>query len=524
MITGKSIARGAMVVMAATLLSRLVGFFREMVIAGRFGLTGETDAYLVAFAVPSGIAMAIAAGTSAGFIPVLNNYLVLNKKDDADTIASTLINVLAAALVIIVAAAMIYAPGLVKILAPGFTGYYISLTASLVRIMFPALVFVSLMGIASGFLNSHRHFLFPALGPMITSMVIIGSAVILGPVWGIKGLAAGTLTGFACQFLIQVPVMYKKGFRYRLEFAVTHPGVIKVFKLMVPVLIASLAPPLILMVERGLASGLDEGSISALNYAFRLMQLPLGLFLMAVSVPLFPALSTLAAQKEMVRLKETLVKGVGILALIMVPACAGLIALSTPIVRLLFERGAFEAKDTIPTAYALSLYALALLPFSVRDIFRRGFYSLQNTLIPVAVTVAAFILNIILDFIFVRFMGIGGLALGAVLSAMAEAVFLYILLSGKLGKLPGRYLAVLLFKLTAASVAMGVLTYLCSGILGLKVDLNTGLGRIIQVGGSIIFGLAVYLAALVLLRVQELREAVELLKGLLKKAAKQAEK
>ncbi len=522
MITGKSIAKGALVVMTATLLSRLFGFFREMVIAGRFGLTWETDAYLVAFAVPNGVAMAIAAGIGAGFIPVLNSYLVQNKKDDANRIASTLINVVGGILLLAVVLAVVFAPRLVALLAPGFEGDSIALTVEMIRIMFPALVFVSLLGVASGYLNSHQHFLFPALGPMITSVVIIASAVILGPVIGIRGLAVGTMAGFACQFLVQVPVMYRKGFRYRLEFALDHPGVIRVFKLMLPVLVASMAPPLILMVERGLASGLDAGSISALNYAFRLMQLPLGLFLTAVTVPLFPALSAFAAQNRMDRLRETLVKGIKVLSLIMMPACAGLIALSVPIVRLLFQRGAFDAGDTVPTAYALSLYALALLPFSVRDIFRRGFYSLQNTLIPVAITVAAFILNVILDFILVRFMGIGGLALGAVLTALTEAAALYILLSGKLGELQGKSIAVLLAKLAAASAVMGVLAYFCSGIIGLRVELGSGIGRMIQVGGSVVFGIVVYLAFLMIFRVAEIKEALDMLRGMYKKARGQA--
>jgi len=239
-------------------------------------------------------------------------------------------------------------------------------------------------------------------------------------------------------------------------------------------------------------------------------------------VPLFPALSAFAAQNRLDRLRETLVKGVKVLSLIMLPACAGLIALSVPIVRLLFERGAFNAGDTVPTAYALSLYALALLPFSVRDIFRRGFYSLQNTLIPVVITVAAFILNVVLDFILVRFMGIGGLALGAVLTALVEAAALYILLSGRLGELQGRSLAVLLAKLAAASVVMGVLTYFCGGIIGLRVDLGTGMGRMIQVAGAVIFGLIVYVAALAVLKVSEIREAMDMLRGMYKKVRGQA--
>ncbi len=518
MITGKSIAKGALVVMGATLLSRLLGFFREMVIAKYFGLSGDVDAYLVAFTVPSGVAMAVAAAISAGFIPVLNSYLVADERDNANKVANTLINAMVIILLAAVSVAMFQAPALVRVLAPGFSEESVLLAAEMSRYMLPALVFVSLMGVASGFLNSHQHFLLPALGPMITSIIIIGAVFVLSPVMGIRGLAAGTMAGFACQFLIQLPVMYRKGFRYKPELSIFHPGVARVFKLMTPVLVASMVPPFLLIVERGLASTLGTGSIAALNYAFRLMQLPLGLFLMAVAVPLFPALSALAARNELDRLKETMVKGVSVLALIMVPASAGLIALDVPIVRLLFERGAFGAKDTLPTAHTLAIYALALLPLAIRDIFRRGFYALQNTLTPVIVTVAALALNVALDLFLVKLIGIGGLALGAVVTAFTEALVLYALLSGRLNGLPVKPFLILLLKLAVASVVMGIAAYLCAGLIGARTDLATGAGRLIQVGGSVILGLIVYLLALIVLKVEEIREAARLARSLYSKA------
>ncbi len=517
MITGKSIAKGALVVMAATLFSRLSGFIREMEIAGQFGSTGSTDAYLVAFAVPSGIGMAVAAAISAGFIPVLNGYLVSNDRNNAIKVANTLLNTIFTILLIFVALAMFFAPSLVKVLAPGFRGESVNLTVGLIRIMFPALIFTGLMGLASGFLNSHRHFLFPALGPMITNLVIIAFIIILGPSMEIKGLAAGAMAGLTCQFLFQLPVMYKKGFRYRLAFNISHPGVVKVFKLMVPVLIASLVPPLMVLVERGLASKLTTGSISALNYAFRLMQLPLGLFVTAVAVPLFPALSSFAAQKDFGRLKEIMIKGISILTLIMIPASAGLLALDEPVVRLLFQRGAFQAKDTVPTAYALAFYALALPPLAVRDIFRRGFYALQDTLTPVVITVAGLVLNIVLDLFLVKLMGIGGLALGAALSVLVEAVALYFMLDGKLAGLPGKSLLKLFLKLIAAAVIMGITAGFCSNIIGGITDIGAMQGRILQVGLSIALGLLIYFAAAFILKVEEIWEALTLVKGLYRK-------
>ncbi len=519
MITGKSIAKGALVVMAATLMSRLFGFIRETQIAEYFGASGATDAYLVAFSVPSGIGMAIAAAVSAGFIPVLNNYLVLNERDNAAKVANTLLNIIFVVLLALTALGMLFAPYLVVRLVPGFSPDAVRLTVELILLMFPSLIFISLMGLASGFLNSHQHFLFPALGPMVTSIVIIGTILTWGRSWGIKGLAAGTLAGFTLQLLVQIPVMYKKGFRYKLEFAVLHPGVIKVFKLMAPVLVASLVPPVMVLVEKGLASKLTIGSISALNYAFRLMQLPQGLFVMAVSIPLFPALSTFAAQKDFARLKETMIKAVSVLALIMIPASAGLLALDEPIVRLLFQRGAFQAKDTIPTAYALAFYALALLPLALRDVFRRVFYAVQDTLTPVILTIGSFLLNIALDLFLVKIMGIGGLALGAALSVMVEAAILYLLLNGKLAGLPGKSFFKLLLKLIAAAVIMGAAAYYCSNLIGLRFDMGTDRGRMLQVGASVMVGFLTYVLAVVVLRVGEIREAIGIVKGFFRKTS-----
>lgn len=513
MITGKSIAKGAAVVMAATLMSRLLGLVREMKIAEYFGLKGGVDAYLVALSIPSGVGLALAAAISAGFIPVLSSYLVAGDRENASKVVNTLLNAILLIFVIITVAGVFFAPALAVRLAPGFDGESIRLTTELIKIMFPGIVFVGLMGLASGYLNSRQHFLFPALGPMITSIVIIVSLAVIGRSYGIKGLALGTTAGFICQFLVQLPVMYKKGFRYRPEFALSHPGVVKAFRLMVPVLVASLVPPVMVVVERRFASELTTGSIAALNYAFRLMQLPQGLFVMAVSVPLFPALSSFAAQKDFARLKEIMTKGVSILALIMIPATAGLIALDEPIVRLLFQRGAFEAKDTVPTAYALAFYALALLPLAVRDIFRRGFYALQDTFTPVVITVCSFILNVAFDLILVKIMGLGGLALGSALSVLTEAAVLYFMLNSKLREMPVKSFLILIGKLIAASLIMGIAAHFLSAVIGARIDMSSSRGKMIQVGVPILAGLAVYLGSLLVLRVKEVEEALHYLAG-----------
>lgn len=514
MISGKTIAKGAFIVMMATLLSRFFGFIREMVVARYFGLTGMTDAYLVAYTVPSGVAMAVSAALSAGFIPVISNYIVNKDRENAIKVTNSLFNLFFIVLLFVVVIAMGLAPFLVRILAPGFQGDSVVLTTNLIRIMFPALIFVGLVGLASGYLNSYQHFLVPASGPMVTSIIIIISVMLFSSTMGIKGLALGTMIGLTGQFFIQIPVMYHNGYRYRFDISLRHPGVVRSLKLMVPVLIASLAPPLLLLVERGLASTLRTGSISALNYAFRLMQLPQGLFVMAVSVPLFPALSSLAAQKEYEKLKQIINKGIIILAAVMIPASAGLIALDQPIVRLLFERGAFEAKDTVTTAYALAFYSLALLPLALRDIFRRGFYAVQDALTPVIITVGALILNVISDFVLVKFMGVGGLALGAALSTFGEALILYLLLNKKLNGLPWKSFAIILFKLLVAAVVMGITANKLGLFIESHMDISKTLIRIVQVGISMLGGIFVYLVCLVVLKVEVVKDLFQVGQGL----------
>lgn len=519
MISGKTIAKGAVVVMAATLLSRVFGFIRDVVIAQYFGVTEATDAYQATYPVIAGIGMAVAASVSAGLIPVLNKYIVADDRENTSAVVNTLLNFLLLILFLVVLVGLFAVPAsdLVKIFTR-FEGESVQLTADLIRIMLPSLVFISLMGVASGFLNSRQHFLFPALGPIVTSVFIIGSVIALDPSLGIKRLAIGTMAGFAFQFIIQLPAMYRKGFRYKLELSVKHPGVTRAFKLMVPVLITSLAPPLILWVERRLASGLDTGSISALTYAFRIMQLPQGLFVMAVVVPLFPALSSLAAQKDFEKLKETLIKGIGVLAVVMIPASAGLIALDVPIVRLLFERGAFKPEDTVPTAYALAFYSLALFPLAIRDIFRRGFYSLQDTLTPVKVTVFGFIINVALDILLVKIMGIGGLALGTAIAVLVEVAVLYHFLGNRLNGISLKPFFTTMFKIMISSIAMGLAAWFLSNIIGTKMDLSGGVARLVQVGASVVMGLAVYLAAVIVLKVDVVQDAFRMIKSLLKKA------
>lgn len=514
---GKKIARAAAVVMLATLFSRLFGFVRDTVIAGNFGATMQTDAYMMAFTIPSMVAMALAAAFNAAFVPVFNKYLADEQEEEAQVMASIIINILTVAFLVITGLALLYAPALVRLMAPGFNAEATRLTVIMIRIIFPGLIFIGLMGLASGMLNSYRHFLTPALGPMVTSIIIVAAIYFLSPRYGIVSVAIGTLLGYAGQFAVQIPVMARKGFRYRPAFNFSHPGVRRAFKLMGPVILAAALGQAAILVERRLGSGLVSGSISALNFAFRVTQLPQALFVTAVSVPLFPAIAGYAARGELAEVRETLVKGINFFALLLIPVIAGLIVLNKPLIRLLFQRGAFDAQATEMTALLLGIYALALFPLALRDILTKGFYALHDTVTPVAVTAVTVTVNIVLDFILVRSIGAGGLAVGAVAGIFINAGCLYFLLGRKIDGLAMGQVMWLLVKVVTASAVMAGTVYATSLALAAGLDLHTSTGRVLQVGVSALVGSLTYLVMILVLRVGEFYELINLFRDYRKK-------
>lgn len=502
---GSKIIRAAFIVMAATLVGRVFGFVREMVVASAFGASMETDTILVAFTIPSMAAMALAGTFNSAFIPVFSSYLEREDREAANRMASSMINLIALIFVVVIIVALLFAPQLAGALARGFGPRALTLTAELMQVIFPGLIFIGLAGLAGGILNSYRHFLAPALGPMVTSVAIIAAIKLLAPEMGIMSYAIGITAGYGGQFLVQLPAMGRQGFRYRPVLDLKHPGVQRTLKLMVPVLIGAIISQVIILVERRLGSYLVSGSISHLNYASRIFQLPWALFGTAITVPLFPALSAQAARGEFGEMKQTLTRGINTFALALIPAAVALVALREPVVRLLFERGEFNAQDTVPTALALALYSVGLFPFAAKDILNRAFYALQDTLTPVILTALSVAINIALDMALVRVVGVGGLALGASLATLINMVLLYGFLYRKLGGIALGESLKTFGKVLAAASVMALVTYFTGDWLGNNLDTTKRTGQVLQIGAAGFAGLAVYIGTIILLRVPELR-------------------
>jgi len=509
--TGNRVAKAAGIIMVAMVLSRIIGYVRDMVIYAQFGQNGFTDAYNAAFSIPDFLYYLLVGGAlSSAFIPVFSGYIATDKEEDGWQVASTIFNIIIILMLFGIGLGIIFAPALIHLLVPGFSAEYMTLTILMTRIMFIQTFFMALNGISMGILNSYQNFLAPAAGSVVYNLGIIVVGLILSPYIGILGFAVGVVCGAVFFFVVQVPALLKLGLRYRPVLDLKHPGVHKIGVLVMPVLIGLSVTQFNLFVNQSLGSTLPEGMISALRAAQRIMQLPIGVFAIAIAVAVFPTLTGFAARKEMTEFKRTMSLGVRTVIFITLPAAAGLIALKTPIVRLLFQQGRFTVEDTQATAYALFFYCIGLFAYSAIQFLNRVFYSLQDTRTPVTVGIFTIIVNIALNYLLIKPLGHGGLALAYSLAGLINMIGLLYILRVKVGSIDGRRMLRSFAQTLGISALMAFAAYETAVLLESIIDITTKFGQALQVGISVGLG-AIIFSALVLLFGMEEGELAKIL-------------
>ncbi len=520
MSSGTKVAKAAGMLMIAMLISRVLGYVREAALASSFGATNETDAFLAAFTVPDFLYDLLVGGVlSSAFIPVFTSYLATDREEEAWEVASTMINLILLIMAVCIALGMIFTVPLTKIVAYKFTGETLDLAVKLTRVMFPAFIILAVNGLIMGILNSYKHFAAPAIGAIVYNLCIIVLGLALASKYGIMAFAIGVVVGHAANFLVQFPVLSKKGMRYRFSFNLRHPGVQKMFLLMVPAMLGLAANRVNLIVNQTVASGINEGSITALRLASRLMWLPLGVFAGSIAVAVFPTLTSQAARREMAEFKQTLSMGIRSIFLITIPASVGLAVLSVPIVRLLFERGEFNPGATQVTAYALIFYCIGLFAQSAVWVITRAYYALHDTLRPLLIAVTTIVVNIALNFLLRPVMEERGLALAYSLTGIYNMAVLLYFLRVKIGRIGMKKIIKSFVLVTVSSGIMGVAAYLASTFLGTYLNLENDINRVIQVGVSIVVGLTVFVGAILPWRLEETEVIMGMMKKKLKKAA-----
>lgn len=514
----KNIAKAAGAILIMNLASKVLGFARETFIAKEFGASGVTDAYLVAYTLPYFLQAILGFALVTAVVPILTKYLVDENYNEAWHVASTVINLTAVVLTFFTVIGIAGAAFLVKLTAPGFTPELSKLATDLARIMFPSVVFMGIGMVITGILNATYKFAVPAFAPGFSNLVIIFTVIFFGAKYGITGLAVGTLVSFIGFLILQIPVLKTIKFKYTLSCDYKHPAVRQAAISIGPIVLGVAVNQIYFALNRIFASSLAEGSISALNYANKLMNLPLGVFVAAVASAIYPALSAHAIKGDKKALADTMLRGLGMVSLITIPAAVGLMVLRVPIVQLLFERGAFDHQATLSTAIALFYFSIGLFPGAANMVITRVYYAVDDVKTPVIMGFLSIVVNLGLSILFLQRMGHEGLALANSLAAAANTVMLFYGLKKHLPYLQGRKLLSSLSKITIASGVMALLTGLAASILDAKLDTGITRNLMVLVTGAIAVGGVSYFVAVILLKVEDVQFALEGVKKKLKKS------
>jgi len=526
-----NVARHAGTVSLAVMASRVLGLVRDQVFAVFFGAGLQYDAFLTAFRIPNLLRDLFAEGAlSSAFVTTFSQVF----ETKGAKAAVRLSNLVATAMILILAlislAGWIAAPSVVYLLAPGFFDVpgKADLTIHLTRIMIPFLLLVALAAQAMGILNAQRRFGIPAIASAFFNIgSIVGGLLlgfVLGPIIGvgpIEGMAYGTLLGGFLQFAVQWPSLRRTGFSYRPMLSFADPGVRQILRLMGPAIIGVAAVQINVFVNSNFASSIIDpatgqvanGPVSWLNYAFRFMQFPIGVFGVAVATATLPPLSTASVRQDMVGFRRTLAHSVALVFLLCVPSAMGLAVLGRPIIGLIFEHGRFTDFDTIQTANALTAYSVGLAGYAAIKVLSPAFYALHDARTPTLISLASIAVNYVMNYLLVGPLGHIGLALSTSTVALVNFILLVLFMRRRLGRLEGRRLAWTLLKVMAASAAMAAAAWLLSAQIADRLPLTGFLLYLVQVVSAMSVAALVFFLACRFLKVEELGEAMDAIAG-----------
>lgn len=507
--TGNRIIWATAVIFIFTLLSRFLGLGREMAIAYRFGATGETDAFMLALTLPNIFYSVVGIALAAAIVPIFEEYETHGRREEIWQVISTSVNVIIVVIGSLVLLGSFFSPRIVSVLGPGFPAETKQLAIDLTSLVMPSILFTTLAGALGGVLNANHIFGPVAIGPAVMNFAIIVSALAGFTNWGIYNLALGTVVGAFFYAAVQAPSLRRVGFKYSPVFQVQDPAAREMLKMMGPILIVTGIGQIYTILDLRFASDLDAGSIAVLNYARKLMQLPQGLFVTAVTTAIFPAMSRLAAEDRIPEMADILQKAMRVILLLAIPGSIGLIILRNPIVTLLFERGAFDLRATVMTSDALLYFSLGLFGLCLHLPLTRAFFALKDTGTPFLVLVITAGIKWLLNLGLVRLLLHSGLALATSLTIMMNVAALSFILHRRIPKLFNRSFFSFLTKSMVAALLMGLVIWGLDSFWAAHL-MTDGLFLTIRVAVDITFGVIVFLSLGLAMKLDEVRYAMNL--------------
>lgn len=509
----RTVAKAAGLLMAVNLASRILGFLRETLIAGYFGQQSATDAYNIAFILPDLLYWLLMGGVlSSAFIPVFSEYIAKGKEEEGWRVVSSAINIILLTLSLFVLLGLVFAPQFIALQAPGLPEAYKPLAVLLTRIILIQPLILTLSGFSMGVLNSHKIFWPSALGTLLYNacIIVIGPLLVSGLHLGIDGFAFGVVFGAIANFAVQIPALRRLGGRYYPVIDWRHPGVRKIVLLAIPMILGYAINQIPVAIYTNLASLLPPGTVSAVNRSYRLFQLPIGIFALAIAVAVFPTLADQVALKKWEDLRRVVSQAVRMVIYITLPVSVGMIVLRYPLIRLLFEHGAFVAKDTAETTVPLIYFCLGITAQSVINILPRVFYAFKDTWTPVILGVISMIVNVAAMIMLVRPLAGGGLALATSIAGVVNMLLLFGVLRRRLRHIDGGRVLKTAGKSLGASLLMGGVVWL--GHTGVTVLLGTGnIASLVSLVLGSGLGAATFALATKMMRMEEFEQTAGLL-------------
>jgi putative peptidoglycan lipid II flippase len=522
--TGGRVARNTAIFSFLTGISRVIGLLREIVFASYFGTTGYASAYAIAYQVPNYIAQLFAqSALSAAFVPVFTDLLQKGRRSDAVRLASTLFWIMLIGLGAITAV-FILAAGLIMplFIGPTFSASLTALTVGLSRVLFPVILLLGLNGLLVGILQSYDHFTIPALSPAVWNIVIIVLLVVLAPHFHgedkIYAFAIGILVATLVQLAMAFGALGRIDFRLRVQIDWHDPRIRQVLTLMLPVTLALGIVNLDQLINATFGSLVSEEAPSAINNAFRIYMLPQGVFSVAVATVLFPTLSRMASNRDVSAMRHAVGNGMRQINLLLIPAAAFMVVLPTPIVRLVFQRGEFNAQSTHLVSIALFWFAFSLPFGGLNLLLTRTFFSVQRPWIPTSLAAMNIVVDIVVSIALYKPLGIAGLILGTIIAnVVMTALQFYRLRVGLNGHLEGGQTTMITIRILIASALLAGVSW------GVWKLLNDALGvslpaQIVSVGGAALAGGFVYVRAVLIMRIPEAHQVRGLIRGRLGRA------
>jgi putative peptidoglycan lipid II flippase len=471
----------AIILMILTVITKFFGFAREITLSYFYGTSGISDAFLIALTIPTVVFSFIGLGLYTGYIPLYSKLESESGILKANEFTGNLVNILLIICTILIIICSIFMEELIKIFASGFEGEILTLTVWLTRISLLSIYFTGLIHIFKGYLQIKNMYIVPALMSFPMNIFLLLS-IAFSKQFGMEVLGIGIVIAIASEFILLIPFIRKNGYTHKLGIDLKDENVHKLYYLALPVIFGVSVNQINVLVDRTLASQIVIGGISALNYANKLNLFIQGIFVMSLITILYPNISKMVVNGNILGLKNVLRKALVCISIFVVPASFGSIIFAEQIVTLLFGRGAFDAEAIRLTTTALLFYSIGMIGFGFREILSRVFFSLQDTKTPMINATLGVVLNIVLNLILARYLGIGGLALATSLAATITTILLFVSLHKKVGSFGMKELSVSFVKILIASLAMSFLAIISFNYLLPMLSQNISLLIAISIG------------------------------------------